>query len=217
MARHKITKSAWELLLQSGISSLPVKPALIAKRHDIYVYTYPQYAHATGRSLLDIASRYGTDGFTQHIHGCYAIFYNATNPIPRIRWTLAHELGHIYLGHLTGDKPLGTEKEREKAQADVEADQFAASLLCPDIIVHLCGASSVQELRKLTDLSDQAAQIQWQALCRKRMRGELDLDSHIAKSLAHLFSPFIHQHRAEREASEPTAETPRMGYAIGRL
>jgi Zn-dependent peptidase ImmA (M78 family)/transcriptional regulator with XRE-family HTH domain len=41
----------------------------------------------------------------------------------RLRWTIAHELGHIVLGHEYGALPIG--------EADKQADRFAGALLVP--------------------------------------------------------------------------------------
>ena len=94
------------------------------------------------------------------------IMWSFTIPQPhsRIRWTLAHELGHILMGHFAsgystpGNPPLD---QGEKAWEDVMADRFASQLLCPLPGVFLCGPSSQGELAQLCDLSAQAAGITW--------------------------------------------------------
>lgn len=204
MTADVVAQRAWETLLEEGVCQFPVKPRQIARRKGYYVFTYDEYLQATGRSLLEVARRYGTDGFTQQIHGEYAIFYNPARSIPRIRWTLAHELGHILLGHSAVCRfaqPIGG-----KSQEDRQADQFAAELLCPGPALCRCGLRSAQELAKLCDLSAQAAEIQWTRLQRERH------DSPLAQALAQAFAPFLRDYQAL-----PPVATPLPARAFGRL
>lgn len=56
------------------------------------------------------------------------ITYNSTHPDTRIRFTIAHELGHILLGHNTSSRMIDlTTKEPKEELANV----FAAELLVP--------------------------------------------------------------------------------------
>ena len=204
MAADVVTRRAWETLLEEGIGQFHIKPRQIARRRGYCVFTYGQYLEATGRSLLEVAQRYGTDGFTLQIHGEYAIFYNPTSPIPRIRWTLAHELGHILLGH--GAVCRFAQPVEGKSREDRQADRFAADLLCPGPPLRRCGLHSAQELAKLCDLSGQAAEIQW-----ARLQREKD-DSPLAQALAQAFVPFLQEYQAL-----PPVATPLPARAFGRL
>ena len=55
--------------------------------------------------------------------------WQRVSPRRRRNFTLAHELGHIFCGHLQTPFPLKTEETR--AVEDAEADAFAAELLMP--------------------------------------------------------------------------------------
>ena len=62
----------------------------------------------------------------------WRIFYNGALPENRIRFTLAHELGHVFLGHFeTQDTDTLPEQDKGYDAADAQADVFAACLLCP--------------------------------------------------------------------------------------
>ena len=90
---------------------------------------------------------------------CYAIFYKE----PRFQWkksssgrrinfTLAHELGHIFCGHLTVPDEV---KFRETIRTeDLEADAFAAMLLMPEEVIGLF--ESVQEAADALWVSESA-------------------------------------------------------------
>lgn len=66
----------------------------------------------------------------------YLIYYRRiaagwkqVSPRRRINFTLAHELGHIFCGHL--QVPYDVKTDETKALEDAEADAFAAELLTP--------------------------------------------------------------------------------------
>ena len=147
---------------------------------------------ATGVNSIQLLKEYGRDGFTQLVGTTYTIFYNPCNSPARNRWTLAHELGHI------------------------QADNFAARLLCPEAIVHFCGVSSVAELKALTDLSKQASEIAWQGLCERRARGRFTLDP-TEQLLLQQFQPFIASYISEKINEDPDLMPPTGMLAQYRL
>ena len=100
------------------------------------------------------------DGFTVFLPGgdCVILYNDKVKSHYRKNFTIAHELGHIHLGHAS-DGPL----------RELEADTFAAELLMPRILLremHLrCGHSiSYTELSSLFRVSRQAARIRLEEL-----------------------------------------------------
>lgn len=105
-------------------------------------------------NVVDLCSKYDItlrgqnlykkiDGYTAHLTGTnkYLIVIDNVNyPHTRQRFTLAHELGHVILGHHTTRKHLN-EYLKEKT-----ADEFASRLLMPD-----------EPMRDLSYLSPQMA------------------------------------------------------------
>ena len=72
----------------------------------------------------------------------------------RCNFSLAHELGHIFCGHLGVPKNMKSEETRR--QEDLEADEFAAELLMPERLILQCRFSSYHELSAAFLVSDQA-------------------------------------------------------------
>lgn len=72
------------------------------------------------------------DAMTQMRGDMIFIVYNDDKPVVRKRFSVAHELGHLYLGHLHGHSSddLDTENFDE-----IEANAFAAHLLMPPNLV----------------------------------------------------------------------------------
>lgn len=64
--------------------------------------------------------------------GVAYILINSDKPRVRRRFTIAHELGHLALGHLHGGEVVIDETVRGKSPREREANTFAAGLLMPE-------------------------------------------------------------------------------------
>lgn len=117
---------AEELVRELGITSLPIDPFAIARKHEIEVRPKP-------------SSSPGVSGFLVKAGDVFGIMYatHITNE-GFIRFTISHELGHYFLpGHPTRLFPSGQGMHQSRSgfvsrdQVEEEADHFAASLLMP--------------------------------------------------------------------------------------
>lgn len=79
------------------------------------------------------------DGFSAFVpeRKCFAIYYNDSLPLVRQRFTIAHEIGHIYLGHINKDDPACEE----------EANFFARNLLAPEAVLI---SENIDDLKAVT-------------------------------------------------------------------
>ncbi len=69
------------------------------------------------------------DGITITIGNSHTLGFDENSPINRKRFSIAHELGHIVLGHTNGEnKDYDFESKNCREQ---EANEFAAELLVP--------------------------------------------------------------------------------------
>lgn len=73
----------------------------------------------------------------------------------RLNFTLAHELGHIFLDHLTIPDEL--KSERDKYVEELEADEFAARFLMPEKIILSTRFLSINDVANTFNVSTQAA------------------------------------------------------------
>lgn len=70
----------------------------------------------------------GVTVYSQERQRCYILVNSGPFPGPRLNWTIAHEVGHVVLGHVFQvDKPTPV----WTAVRDAEAHAFAAELLMP--------------------------------------------------------------------------------------
>jgi len=154
---------AWETLLRYDVRSLPVVLHCLMDQMGIRYYNYESGAKLI--SAYHIEHLCQNDGFTLLIHGRPFILYNnSIQPRQRIRFTIAHELGHILCGHsfCASGGVLHTRRNRgDLAQGDpreYEANCFAMRLLSPSIVLHRIGVRSPEEIALLCGLSPAAAQ-----------------------------------------------------------
>ena len=99
---------------------------IFSKFDKIKLFTYSELAKIYNVSVLQLINEYvpSDHGFTIPLHNtsekCWVVYYNEKKIMESIRFTLAHELGHIILEH-----------DIDNAINRKEADCFARNLLCP--------------------------------------------------------------------------------------
>ena len=151
---------AWRVLLECGIEELPVKPSIVCRKYGWVLSDYQSGAGCIGAlGLAGLMER--TDGFcTVTAHHTY-IFFDSSLPSGRQRFTVAHEIGHLLLGHVgpgmatvENREPTGSEREEER-----QANQFAARLLAPACVLHEIGALTPEAIQRACGISRQAAQV----------------------------------------------------------
>ena len=112
---------ACRVLLRLGCA-LPVDPtAILGRCPQVRVRPYRDVPGLTarGRAGLEASTLADPEGT-----GRYLVLYEDRGDPLRLRYTLAHELGHVLLRH--AEQP-----ERPEAEKEAEADRFASHLLVP--------------------------------------------------------------------------------------
>lgn len=106
---------------------------------------------------LRLAMEYSSEGFSvlrkvpETGMYRYYIFYNDYNSYERQRWTIFHEIGHIYLGHHLPDCTL-TRDEQES-----EANFFAKYSIAPPPLINTAKCDSPWEIAATFFVSEQAS------------------------------------------------------------
>ena len=115
----------------------------------------------------------GAEGYTcqkgEYIILPESVYRQAWDNMPRARFTVAHELGHLFL-HAGRPLPRIQTTQRVAPFRDPEkqADRFAASLLMP--WPHFRGIESRHEVVDLFGVSNQAAEIRYDEWQKKKGR-----------------------------------------------
>lgn len=141
-----VRNSAWQALLDFNVTKVPVSVNSIAKQLGIKVIK--------NSDIHELQN--GERGATILKNEHWYIVFDDTESVPVCRFTVAHELGHILLGHmLVGDIKYRTFAKRDEEEQ--EADMFAARLLAPACVLHELHATTATEIAKICNISMQAA------------------------------------------------------------
>lgn len=153
---ERCTIEATKLLYLQNVSDRILDIQKLTYDKNIIFDSIQNYCQITRSPLTDFLSEERQmlkDGCTIYRPECdyYIVLYNAEiRYFEHLNWTLAHEVGHIYLGH-TGDGDL----------EEIEAHYFAAQLLMPDfsinMIAHQYGKVTVEDIMEIFGVSEEAA------------------------------------------------------------
>ena len=166
--------AAWRLLIDCKVSSLPVNLNDICKHLGIHAYTYRKAANVIAAAGLSTQCKC-SDGFTFFIEGEPYIFYDGTTcSLGRQRFTIAHELGHIILGHVgVGEHTVANRDPSPKdAPHEIQANQFAARILAPACVLHAMGATKAEDISRICQISLPAAEFRAARLAVLEGRGK---------------------------------------------
>ncbi len=151
-ARNK----SWEILIKSGISQLPVNLKTISKHLNVSVIPYSKL----GDDIFSDKITAG-DGFTAALlDGKKLVFINDAKDRKRMRFTLAHELGHVTLNHkLDPIAHRNSESDDKLSIPEVQANVFARDLLMPACVLAKLHMTTVGEIMQICNVSFTSAQI----------------------------------------------------------
>lgn len=131
-------------LSSAGIKSYPIRILDVSKFiPDLFI---------DGNEMEDEIS-----GIQATYKGQFFIRYNSAHPVKRNRFTVAHEIGHLLLGHTN---PCSN-RPHDKSPNEIEANQFAAELLMPLSMLKVAVKThtSVSDLAKVFWVSKEAMSI----------------------------------------------------------
>lgn len=128
-------------------------------------------------------------------HGKWTLVYDDTMPLARVRFTVAHELGHIFLGHELEAGFSHYRKIREgKPKEETQADEFAAHLLAPACVLWALNITSTEDIAALCCISKQAAHTRAQRMAVLRGRN-MFLTHPLERKLFAAFEPWIEKQK----------------------
>lgn len=180
-----VRNSAWRCLLENNVSSLPIDILSIAKKLGIRVIKDSQAcvlsAGEHGRSFFD-----GDEWY---------IIYNDLEPTELSRFTLAHELGHILLGHeLAFARYVGIIQFSRKPKSEQQADMFAARLLCPACIIWALDLHTADDIARYCRIPKNIAQLRAKRMEELYKRNKFLTDP-LEKQLFDRFIDYVRNNR----------------------
>ena len=176
--------AAWRCLLDFGIDCLPVRVMSAARQMGIHVVR-----DSDVREL-----RPGEAGAGIYNDGRWIVVYDDTLPADEARLVLAHELGHILMGHEYKYADRRFEGGR-KLKCEREADMFALRLLAPAFALHELQAFDEKAIASLCQIPKSAAKSRALRMAELEKRGKY-YTSGLEKRLRERFEPFISKSRS---------------------
>lgn len=140
--------------------TLPVDVVAIARRMGAQVFSSNGLGNLSGKVAL--------------VNGTPHIYCNGADPTVRQRFTIAHEIGHLALGHVSDAQAQHREDPASNFSAgplppiEREANAFAAELLMPHKVLAFAinteGIHDVARLARMFDVSQVAMKFRLQNL-----------------------------------------------------
>lgn len=155
----------WKTLIDTGVSHLPLSLSQIATYYGIQILSY---------SDSDQLHTENEDGYSTKLNGRFIIYYNNLKPKTRIRFTIAHELGHCLLGHVMDNAytcRINNETDAYTDPKEVQANVFARDLLMPATVLHDLNVQSPEDIMRICNVSRQSAEIRYKRLLELNKRG----------------------------------------------
>ncbi|MBQ9315149.1 MAG: ImmA/IrrE family metallo-endopeptidase [Clostridia bacterium] len=182
---RKAKIEAYKTLITQDKFSFPINPKSIKiQGQKIKVTSLQEYSQKTGITIEQLTSNgIFSDGYTISKNNINIILYNEDIETEgRKMWTIAHELGHIVLGHTT-----------QCEKNETEANFFAAQLLAPQCVLkHLIKNGAKLTVSYICDkfkLSKEAS-----TNCIHALSKVMDSDSKATEYddiIINLFEPYI--------------------------
>lgn len=147
------------LLSDAVCDVLPIDIFYILKkcRENIRYITYGDYAKLCGSNVDFIIKEFGSEyGFTIYNsdEDNYVIAYNESCDACSVRWTLAHELGHILLEHLKDENYTFETHCAPDSIYESEANFFAKKFLVPFTALDILHKNYILNEQVIMDVFD---------------------------------------------------------------
>ena len=177
--------ATWRILLDCGVNQLPVRTSGLCK--------------ALGIKLME--GDIPQDGYSTMVNGVPYIVVNQNLLNTRKRFTVAHELGHIVLGHVGRYELVNREPDPKDNPIEQAANVFASRLLAPACVLWGCEVGSPEDISRLCGISAQAAAFRWGRMQELYGRDKF-LESPLERLVYDQFSPFISNHRQQASSDQ---------------
>lgn len=179
-----VRNSGWQCLIDYKIDKLPVSLTNIAKQAKIIILK-----NSSARKLLPDES-----GASFLLKKQWIVVYDDTQPIEINRFTIAHEFGHIFLGHSTIKGYYYRTFNKRRPDIEIEADMFAARLLAPACVLHELGITSAEEIKKICRITITAAEYRAERMQILEQRNAW-YKSPLERQVVKQFESFIKEYR----------------------
>ncbi len=155
------------VLEQFGNIKLPVPIKKIVKFLGYRLVPYSSFAQRHNLTYKETVDYFGTDDACSDYEkntNIYVVYFNDMDKAKienhRIRWNIAHELGHIVLGHHKTENTRlfrNSLSFKEYNRLEEEADAFASYILVPYIVLNFQRIGMPEDIARICKISATAA------------------------------------------------------------
>lgn len=177
--------ASWQCLIDCGVDRLPVVVSDVARQLSVKLCEYGENETLLRRHHLEPLLK--AAGFAYaNPDGRLLIFFNENDSRQQLRFTIAHELGHILLGHVGPEVPRGRFLTPSDPRLELAADRFAERLLAPACILWANEAWTAEDIAALCDIPMETARSRARRMQSLRRRNAW-LQSPLEQQLYHQF------------------------------
>lgn len=180
----KARNASWQALIDNKVDSLPVDIVRIVHNNGILLLKNSR-AHELRQGEAGISVFDGKQWF---------IVYDDLLPLGRKRFTVAHELGHIFLGHPLVAGFHARITGGELPQTENEANVFASRFLAPACVLWGLNVHTSAEISRICEISKEAAEIRAKRMAELYKRN-MFLTSPLERRVYNQFASFIEKNR----------------------
>lgn len=144
---QNVRDAAWKALIDFQVCELPV---LLSKICKILHINLLDNKHAC-------VLRPNENGIAVNQNGKWYIIFDENDVYGKQRFTVAHELGHILMGHAMKNGYHTRQDNIVKSADETEADMFAARLLAPACVLWGINAQTAEQISSVCGISYTAA------------------------------------------------------------
>lgn len=174
--------ASWQFLIDNNINKLPVSLGVVCKNlhYKILEDSKIHYLQANQRGIS-----FCKDDIW------YIVLQDKLNP-PTQRYTLAHELGHIFLGHPLIDGKYG--RTFASSPEEYQAERFAIDILAPACVLWGLNLHSAEDIAKVCNISMTSAQKRARRM-EELYRRNMFLSHPLERKVYQQFKKFIEENK----------------------
>lgn len=176
----KARNASWQALIDNKVDSLPVDIVQIVRNNGIQLLKNSQ-----AKEL-----RSGEAGISVFDGTQWYIVYDDSVSLGRKRFTVAHEIGHIFLGHPLVAGFHARTTGGKLPQTENEANIFASRFLAPACVLWGLNVHTAADISRICEISKEAAEIRAKRMVELYKRN-MFLTSPLERRVYEQFKGFI--------------------------
>ena len=139
----------------------------------------------------------GEYGRAYYKNGKWMMVYDDRLPEEKARYVLAHELGHVFLGHPEVRRKFMLKGKYKSQVSEKQADAFAERLLCPACVIWAMELNSPEAIASFCEVDIDMAQRRHARMEILRKRGKFLTDPD-ERALFNMYLPYINHIRSSK-------------------